>query len=358
MGMGMQTPTRLGRRLGLVLLGLVLVAVAGLGQNPAHAAGARPYFQLPFQLGQTWKAGAPHTNGGNNVGSRGSLDFGPTGTNKSVVAIAAGTVYRISCSGGSYLGVDHGNGWKSTYYHLTSQQTSLIGKRVAAGTVLGNAGRAVPCGGSASFDHVHLTVLRDGVPTNISGFLFGVYRVYSSGKDYYGYWNNLSGTRTLTVSGLATVGLKSTTQAITIDPTRWYVVKNRNSGKVVDVQGGATANGTVLQQYTANGSGAQKFRFIPTSGGYYQVQYNKSPSKVWEVGGGRILPGSGANIWSWGGAAHQQWRPHSSGSGWIEFRPRHAPTTCLDVRGGSTANSARLQIWGCNATAAQDFTLQ
>lgn len=354
----MRPMTRRGRGAGGALLAVLFLTVASLGHSPAHAAGARPYFQLPFQLGQTWQAGAPHTHGGNGVGARGSLDFGPTGTNKKVVAIAAGTVYRVTCTGGSYLGVDHGNGWKSTYYHLTSQQTSLVGKRVSAGTYLGNAGRAVPCGGSASFDHVHLTIYRDGVPTSVSGFLFGVYRVYTSGTDYYGYWNTLSGTRALTISGLARTGLKSTTQAIAIDPSRWYVVKNRNSGKVVDVRGGATTNGTVLQQYTSNGSTAQKFRFIPTSGGYYRVQYNKSTSKVWEVGGARTLPGSGVNIWSWVGANHQQWRAHASGSGWVEFRPRHAPTTCLDVRGGSTANSARLQIWGCNATAAQDFKLQ
>ena len=345
------------RRIGPLLLAGTLVTAVAIAQSPAHAAGTRPYFQLPFQLGQKWKVGAPHSTTGTNVGARSSLDLGPTGTNRKVVAIAAGTVYRVMCSGNSYLGVDHGNGWRSTYYHLTNPQTSLLGKHVSAGTYLGDAGRATPCGGTASFDHVHLTILKDGQPTAISGFLFGPYRVYSGGKDYYGYWNNLSGSRALTVSGLALLGLTSTTQAIAIDPTRWYTVKIRHSGKYVDVRGAGIANGTILQQYSWNGGDAQRFRFIPTSGGYYRVEYKKAPSRGWEVGGSRTSDGSKTNIWDWVNRLNQQWRPYASGSGWIEFHPRHVDGKCLDVPRGSTANSVQLQIYTCNFTTAQDYQL-
>ncbi|GAA1753969.1 hypothetical protein GCM10009810_12260 [Nostocoides vanveenii] len=178
----------------------------------APRAGATPLWQLPFENGQRWQAGAPHTSNGNNVGVRGSIDFGPVaGANSRVVAVAAGTVYKVTCSGGFYLGIDHGNGWRSTYYHLTNQQGGLVGQRVEAGTYLGDAGTATPCGGSATFNHVHLTILADGAASAVSGLQFGNYRVYSSGSDYYGYWNDLSGNRVVTNSGAAACCIVSST---------------------------------------------------------------------------------------------------------------------------------------------------
>ena len=99
----------------------------------ATEAGARPIFQLPFRWDVLWQAGSPHENG------HSALDFGPRriGGNDDVVAAAAGTVQRVTCSGGSYPRVDHGNGWVSHYYHVINVNWSLVGHRVLAGTRLG-----------------------------------------------------------------------------------------------------------------------------------------------------------------------------------------------------------------------------
>ena len=123
---------------------VALSVVSGLPGTPVEAAGPMPIWQLPFEAGQRWQAGAPHTGGGNNVGVRGSLDFGPSGAaNGRVVAVAAGMAFQTSCAG--VIGVDHGNGWTSEYYHLTNVQTQLFGQHVEAGTYLGQAGTAAPC---------------------------------------------------------------------------------------------------------------------------------------------------------------------------------------------------------------------
>src|SRR5262245_41048761 len=80
----------------------------------ASGHGVRPRFELACRWDQLWQAGSPH--GPNNA----ALDFGPrrTGGIDDVVAAAAGTVQRVTCSGGSYPRVDHGNGWVSHYYHV------------------------------------------------------------------------------------------------------------------------------------------------------------------------------------------------------------------------------------------------
>jgi murein DD-endopeptidase MepM/ murein hydrolase activator NlpD len=167
------------------------------------ASTAVPSFRLPFANGASVSAGAPHANDGTANGVRNSVDFGAGAGDKAVRAIAGGTVYKVACASGYYLGVDHGGGWKSTYYHLTNVQTALVGKTVSAGTYLGNVGRAVQCGGSATFDHVHLSLFKNGTPYPLNGVRFGNYVVYAGSGGYFGYWNKTSGVRALTIEGAA-----------------------------------------------------------------------------------------------------------------------------------------------------------
>ena len=158
---------------------------------------ASPTWGLPFEAGLQWSAGAPHSSLGRNDGARGSLDFGPrAGSSKRVVTIAPGTVYAFTCGGGqSYLGVQHADGWQSTYYHLVNEQRALIGQYVPAGTYLGDAAQTLPCGGGSSFEHVHLTIRRAGQPVSVEGMTFGGYTVRGSGRDFWGQWFDASGTR-------------------------------------------------------------------------------------------------------------------------------------------------------------------
>ncbi|GAA3902535.1 cell wall-binding repeat-containing protein [Microbacterium invictum] len=165
-----------------------------------------PTWGLPFAAGERWSAGAPHTSLGTNQGARGSLDFGPSRTipasSKKVYTIAEGTVYRFNCGGGKgYLGVNHTGGWQSTYYHLKNEQTARIGKKVPAGTYLGDVAQALPCGGGSSFEHVHVTIRRDGQPVSVEGMTFGGFTVRSAGKDFSGTWRDASGRTVLTPSG-------------------------------------------------------------------------------------------------------------------------------------------------------------
>src|SRR5258708_5797294 len=66
-----------------------------------------------------------------------------------------------------------------------------------------------------------------------------------------------------------------------ISTSSWYSVVNKNSRKCVDAAGSATANGTVIQQWTCNGTSAQNWQFQATSGGYYKVVTRNNQAQVW-----------------------------------------------------------------------------
>lgn len=174
-----------------------------------------PVWGLPYEAGQNWAAGGPHTSLGTNSGARGSIDFGPStaaaGTKGTrVVTIAPGDVYAFTCGGGKrYLGVQHADGWQSTYYHLTNEQWHLLGKTVPAGTYLGDVAQTLPCGGGSTFAHVHLTIRRAGQPVSVEGMRFGGYTVRSSGSDFSGTWHDAAGKTVLTATRGATCCLQA-----------------------------------------------------------------------------------------------------------------------------------------------------
>ncbi len=142
-----------------------------------------------------------------------------------------------------------------------------------------------------------------------------------------------------------------------ISTTVNYQVSNQNSGKCVDAAGGSAVDGTWVQQYTCNGTGAQQWRFTATDSGYYRIGLASATGAVWDVSGGSGATGDGVkvNLWTYLSGTNQQWLPEAVGSGY-RFRARHS-AKCLDVPGASTADAIQLQQWTCNGSAAQSFLL-
>jgi hypothetical protein len=131
-------------------------------------------------------------------------------------------------------------------------------------------------------------------------------------------------------------------------------IVNRNSGKCVDANGAGTANGTKVQQYTCNGTGAQSWVRTATSGGYFRFGTSNSANQVWDIAG--TADGALVQLWSYGGGLNQQWLPVSEGNGYYRFVAR-STGKCLDVPGASTADGVQLQQYTCNGTAAQSFKM-
>ncbi len=130
-----------------------------LGESQAELG--RPNFQAPFPCGQSW------TYSHHSAEVRRALDFVKNGggTNGTpVLASAAGTATRFFQAGGAgnYIKIDHGGGWQTYYFHLSSYSVPS-GAVVAQGQQIGITGTT----GASSGPHIHYEQLLGGVGQNI-----------------------------------------------------------------------------------------------------------------------------------------------------------------------------------------------
>ncbi|MEW1911438.1 RICIN domain-containing protein [Kitasatospora sp. NPDC085895] len=128
----------------------------------------------------------------------------------------------------------------------------------------------------------------------------------------------------------------------------------RHSGKCVDAAAAATADGTAVQQYVCNGTGAQQWQFQDAGGGYVRINARNDTSKVLDVTDVSTADGAKIQLWAYGGGPNQQWQPVAEAGGGYHFVNRNSGK-CLDVPSASTADAVQLQQWTCNGTAAQSF---
>ncbi len=139
------------------------------------------------------------------------------------------------------------------------------------------------------------------------------------------------------------------TRTPTPGATTYYKIINRNSSKLADVNGGSTADGGLVIQWTDNGGQNQHWRFVDAGGGYYQI-INRKSGKCLDVSG--ISTADGAIVHQWGCGSgtpglNQQWQMVTVGS-YFQLQVRHSGK-CLNVVGSSTANGAQLEQRTCSS---------
>jgi Ricin-type beta-trefoil lectin domain len=84
--------------------------------------------------------------------------------------------------------------------------------------------------------------------------------------------------------------------------TRYLYSRCTGLGKCLDINGGGTSNGTTVDLYDCNGTGAQVWQ--PQSGG---ALYNPQSGKCLDDTGWSTTPGTQLQIWSCAGSANQNW---------------------------------------------------
>lgn len=274
--------------------------------QPATRALVPPVWNLPFEAGQRWSAGGPHRD--SDGVAWGALDFSPgSSANKRIVAIAEGRVYRVVCPAGWFLGIDHGGGWRSEYYHLANAQAQLIGQWVPAGTYLGEAASTLPCGGSSNGPHVHLSILYGDPPQPgtglrpyypVDGMRFGNYVVRSGAAVHQGTWQTLTGatvftnwgccltsttaapqrfiaTPAPTVSGSATVGGVLSAAVPSWQPSASFTYQWRRDGAAIS---GATSTSYAV---TKDDRGAQlSFSVTGARSGFWRVSQTSAAVRI------------------------------------------------------------------------------
>ncbi|GAA4072909.1 RICIN domain-containing protein [Streptomyces shaanxiensis] len=142
--------------------------------------------------------------------------------------------------------------------------------------------------------------------------------------------------------------------AVAALPTDFATVMNAASGRCLDARSAATANGTVVQQYSCNGSTAQQWSFTTTSDGYVRINNRNNTNQVVDVADVSTADNAPVHLWTYGGGANQQWLPVHEGGGAYHFVNRNSGK-CLDDPGASTADSVQFVQYTCNGSAAQRF---
>ncbi|MFF2076277.1 glycoside hydrolase family 3 C-terminal domain-containing protein [Kitasatospora sp. NPDC058162] len=117
------------------------------------------------------------------------------------------------------------------------------------------------------------------------------------------------------------------------------------AGQCVDVAGASTADGTAVQLYHCNSTGAQDWS-VRQDGSL------RAYGKCLDATDGRTTAGTPVQLYDCNGSGAQRWQPREDGT---LLNP--ASGRCLDTRGGGSADSTGLQLWDCLGTANQSWKL-
>lgn len=128
-----------------------------------------------------------------------------------------------------------------------------------------------------------------------------------------------------------------------IDTSAYYEIKNRNSGKNVDVYSKATTDGADIVQWTDTSGGDQQWQFIDAGNGYYKIK-NRNSGKLMVVLSASTADGGDVVQWTDNATASQQWSVLDDGSGYIRLRNRYSGKM-LDVYQKSTADGGNIVQW-------------
>jgi len=139
------------------------------------------------------------------------------------------------------------------------------------------------------------------------------------------------------------------------NPSAYYKITNRNSGKVLDINGSSTADGASAIQWTWSGGNNQQWQIIESGGGYYRL-INRNSGKVADVTGASKTNGAAIIQYTWGGGSNQLWQIIDNGSGYYRIINKNSGEA-LDVNGGSTTNGASIIQWPWNGGNNQQWQI-
>jgi murein DD-endopeptidase MepM/ murein hydrolase activator NlpD len=135
------------------------------------AAPAADLLQMPFPQQADWYFGGPHSWNGDSTPPFSSMDFYLGGATCS----APPSLYAVAAAGGTaihpsnyscWLEIDHGGGWKTSYYHL---RDTYAGGTALRNMPMGSIACELCAGGWASGPHVHFSLKYNGAYVSLEG---------------------------------------------------------------------------------------------------------------------------------------------------------------------------------------------
>ncbi|RCG31136.1 hypothetical protein DQ384_10315 [Sphaerisporangium album] len=140
-----------------------------------------------------------------------------------------------------------------------------------------------------------------------------------------------------------------------LPPGAAFRLQNRNSGKVLGVDGMSTADSANVVQYADNGTADHLWRIVDAGNGYVKVR-NVLSGKILAVENMSTADSARVQQFSDTGTLDHQWQLVDSGNGYLRLRNRNSGKV-LGVAGMSTADSAQVVQFADSGTADHDWRL-
>jgi len=141
-------------------------------------------------------------------------------------------------------------------------------------------------------------------------------------------------------------------------PTSPVQLIAKNSGKCLDVAGISTTSGALVHQWDCWGGPNQKWQFIPTDDGSFEIESMNSFLALTIGQTPTTSLGAVSIQWPYSGTMNQRWKLKPLSGGFYNLVNEYS-SECLDVRGGVTftANGVLVQQWNCSGQDNQAWDL-
>ncbi len=122
----------------------------------------------------------------------------------------------------------------------------------------------------------------------------------------------------------------------------YYTIANM-SGKVLEGVAGSE-NGAAIQLATYNKADNQEWSFLRMGEGVYRIK-NRGTGKMMDLMMNGTADGTWLHQWQDVNGSSQLWIVEAGNDGTVKIKTQLAPTKCVDVVGMSNEDGARIQIW-------------
>ncbi len=145
----------------------------------------------------------------------------------------------------------------------------------------------------------------------------------------------------------------------TLDEVGMYTIQlNSDKTKVMDISGGVSraGNGTNVQLYSNNDTGAQRWKITRESGGYFVIS-NPQSGKVLDVVNGAGDNGTNLQLFQGNKACAQRWKIMKNEDSSYTFLSA-CSNKILDLVNGYNRDGTNIQLWEANNSSAQRWSLK
>jgi beta-glucanase (GH16 family) len=122
-------------------------------------------------------------------------------------------------------------------------------------------------------------------------------------------------------------------------------------GSCMDARGGGTTDGTQIQEWTCNGTGAQSFELEDAGNGAFYI-VNTQANKCVDVQARGTANGTKIQLYDCNQTPAQTFVTEDAGNGFVYFVNTNS-NKCLDVQADDPNDGTVVQLYDCNQTNAQ-----